>query len=56
MKAWTIGISVTCALWPSLALAQLRGHREPLDTTSLGVVAGLFVLGIAAYFLARGRR
>jgi hypothetical protein len=53
--AWTVGIVISLAAWTSVALAQLRGEREGIDTSSLAVVGGLFVLGVVAFFLARGR-
>ncbi len=49
--------AVLALAWtPAVALAQYRPHREPVDTSSLAVVGGLFVLGIVAFLLARGRR
>jgi hypothetical protein len=55
VRACMVGIALGIASHPALAVAQLRAQREPFDWTGLAVVFGLFVIGIAAYVLARGR-
>jgi hypothetical protein len=54
--AWGSVLAATAWLAAPIAEAQRRVRGEPTDFTGLGVVLGLLVLGIGAYFLARGKR